>query len=606
MKAPDPKALERPTTELRRAVDALRPYFVKSAWFTLIASLLVLMPSWYMLEVYERVVNSRNHLTLVMLTLLVLAAYVVMEILEWAHSEEMHEAGLALDASVSNRIFAASFEANLKRLPGGTSQPLNDLRTLRDFLPSPVLKALMEAPVSLVFLVLIFAISPILGWSALVGAILQTFVAWMNERSTQPPLSAANRTAMAAQQYADGSLRNAQVIEAMGMLGDIHKRWFDKQREFLALQAVASERAGLFSALSKFLQVVMGSLLLGLGAWLLLRNQLNGGPGMMIVGSILGGRMLQPLVQIVTQWRTAVGARDAWRRLDQLLVALPPKPDSMALPVPRGFLLAENILATAPGTQVPILKGISFALSPGEVLAVIGPSASGKTTLARVLAGIWPSYGGKARLDGADIYAWDKNELGPHVGYLPQGVELFDGSIAENIARFGKTEKAKVENAARAVGLHEFILALPQGYDTDVGPEGARLSGGQRQRVGLARALYGDPVFVLLDEPNSSLDDIGDAALAKAILDYKARGTTFVVITHRNSVLSVADKILFVSDGTARAFGPRDEVLGAMAKANQEAAQAQHAQAQARAAQQQAQAQPASTLTVLPAPEEAA
>ena len=595
MQTPDPKQLERPASELRRAVDALRPYFVRSAWFTVIASLLVLMPSWYMLEVYERVVNSRNHLTLVMLTLLVLASYVVMEILEWAHSEEMHEAGLALDAATSDRIFSASFEARLKHMPAGTAQPLADLRTLRDFLPSVVLKSLMEAPVALVFLVLIFAISPILGWSAMAGAVLQTFVASMNERSTQPPLSAANRSAMEAQRYADGSLRNAQVIEAMGMLGDIHKRWIGKQREFLGLQAVASERAGLFQAISKFLQVVMGSLLLGLGAWLLLRNELNGGPGMMIIGSILGGRLLQPLVQIVTQWRVVVTARDAWRRVDQLLTALPPRLESMALPAPRGNLLAENILATAPGSQIPILKGVSFGLNPGEVLAVIGPSASGKTTLARVLAGIWPSYGGKARLDGADIYAWDKNELGPHVGYLPQGVELFDGSIADNIARFGTVEKAKIENAARAVGLHDFIMALPQGYDTDVGPEGARLSGGQRQRVGLARALYGDPVFVLLDEPNSSLDDDGDAALATAIRTAKERGTTFVVITHRTSVLGVADKILFLSDGTVRAFGPRDEVLAAINKARQEAGQARPAQ--------QPQATPA---TALPAPEEAA
>jgi ATP-binding cassette subfamily C exporter for protease/lipase len=596
MNPPNPQSLQRPMSELRLATQALRPYFVRSIWFTVIASLLVLMPSWYMLEVYERVVNSRSHMTLAMLTVLVLASFIVMEILEWAHSEEMHQAGLAFDAKMSDRIFGASFEANLKKLPGGTTQPLNDLRTLRDFFPSPVLKALIEAPVALVFLVLIFAISPVLGWSALVGALIQTAVAWFNERGTQPPLSAANRAASEAQRYADGSLRNAQVIEAMGMLGDIHKRWIGKQREFLGLQAVASERAGGFAAISKFLQTVMGSLLLGLGAWLLLRNQLNGGPGMMIVGSILGGRVLQPLVTIVTQWRTAVGARDSWKRLENMLASMPPKPEAMSLPAPRGQLIAENLLAAAPGTQVPILKGITFGLNPGEVLVVIGPSASGKTTLARVLAGIWPSMGGKARLDGADVYAWDKTELGPHVGYLPQGVELFDGTVAENIARFGKVEKAKVENAARAVGLHEFIMALPEGYDTDVGPEGARLSGGQRQRIGLARALYGDPVFVLLDEPNSSLDDVGDAALAQAISDAKARGTTFVVITHRTSVLGLADKILFLRDGTNIAFGPRDEVLAALQKANQQAA------AQAQAAPQH-RAPAAGAPEVLPAEE---
>jgi ATP-binding cassette, subfamily C, bacterial exporter for protease/lipase len=586
MKAPDPRLTQNNASELRQAIGTLRPYFVRSAWFSIIAGLLVLMPSWYMLEVYDRVVNSRNHLTLFMLTVLVLAAYAVMEVLEWAHNEEMRQAGLELDRKMSDRIFAASFGANLRRLPGGTTQPLNDLRTLRDFLPSQLLKSLVEAPVALVFLVLIFAISPVLGFAGLVGAILQTLVAWLNERSTQPPMSAASKAAMAAQQYADGSLRNAQVIEAMGMLGDIHKRWIAKQREFLGLQAMASERAGVYTAISRFLQTVMSSLLLGLGAWLLLRNDLNGGAAMLIVGSILGGRVLQPLVQIVTQWRTAVNARDAYTRLENLLAAVPAKPDSMALPVPRGRLTAENIIAAAPGTQVPILKGVSFGLNPGEVLAVIGPSASGKTTLARVLAGIWPSGGGKARLDGADIHAWDKTQLGPHVGYLPQGVELFDGTLAENIARFGTVEKAKVENAARAVGLHEFIMALPEGYETEVGPEGARLSGGQRQRVGLARALYGDPVFVLLDEPNSSLDEAGEAALADAIATYKARGTTFVVVTHRTSLMGVADKILLLRDGQTQAFGPRDDVLAAMQKAAQEAA----AKAQAAAQQRQAAA----------------
>ena len=591
MKAPDPKQLQRPVSELRSAVDSLRPYFRRCGWFTLIASLLVLMPSWYMLEVYDRVVNSRSHMTLLMLTVLVLAAFVVMEILEWAHAEVMHQAGLAFDARLSDRVFRASFEANLKRLPGGSTQPLTDLRTIRDFLGSPVLKSIMEMPAAFVFLVLIFFMSPLLGWSAVVGAVLQTLVAWLNERSTQPPLSAASRSAIGAQQYADGSLRNAQVIEAMGMLGDIHRRWIAKQREFLGLQAVASDRAGVYAAISKFLQTLMGSLLLGLGAWLMLRNELNGGGGMMIVASILGGRVLQPLVQMVTQWRAAVSARDAWQRLDALLNMLPPRPEGMSLPPPRGRLTAENIIAVAPGSQASILRGVSFALNPGEVLAVIGPSASGKTTLARVLAGLWPSHGGKARLDGADVHAWDKAELGPHVGYLPQDVELFDGTIAENIARFGKLERAKVENAARAVGLHEFILELPNGYDTEVGPEGARLSGGQRQRVGLARALYGDPVFVLLDEPNSSLDDSGDAALAAAIQQYKSRGTTFVVITHRSSVLGVADKILLLRDGAVQAFGPRDDVMAALKKANEEAAQAQ-----ARAAQQR-QVTAAQTVT---------
>ena len=560
-------------SELREAIASLRPFFVRSGWFSLVCSLLVLAPSGYMLEVYDRVVNSRSHTTLVMLTLLVLGAYVVMEVLEWARSEVMRAASVELDHKMSTRIFNAIFEANLRRLPGGTQQPLNDFRQVRDFLYSPVLLALLESPISLVMMVLLFLISPVLGWSALVFAVLQTLVAWLNERSTQPPLMQANRAAIEAQQYADNTLRNAEVIESMGMLRDTHRRWLLKQRDFLDLQALASERAGGFQAISKLLQNTLSSLLLGLGCWLLLHNELNGGGGMMIVASILGGRMLAPLVQVVSQWQTVVNARDAWARLDGLLAAVPARPPGMALPAPRGALQVEQLVAGAPGSPAPILRGVQFALAPGEVLAVVGPSAAGKTTLARLLVGLWPAQGGKVRLDGADIHTWNKAELGAHLGYLPQGVELFEGTLAENIARFAEVEPAKVEAAARAVGLHEFILSLPLGYDSPVGPEGARLSGGQRQRVGLARALYGDPVFVVLDEPNSSLDEEGDAALARAIQESKARGTTFVVMTHRTSVLAVADKMLVLRDGMQQAFGLRDEVLAALHQAQQQAQQ---------------------------------
>ncbi|MBP7420159.1 MAG: type I secretion system permease/ATPase [Giesbergeria sp.] len=561
-------------SELREAVASLWPFFVRAGWFSLVCSLLVLAPSGYMLEVYDRVVNSRSHTTLAMLTLLVLGAYVVMEVLEWARSEVMRSASVELDRKMSVRIFNAIFEANLSRLPGGTQQPLNDFRQVRDFLYSPVLLAIMEAPVALVMMVLLFLINPLLGWSALAFAVLQTLVAWLNERSTKPPLMQANRTAIEAQQYADNTLRNAEVIESMGMLRDTHRRWQRKQQDFLDLQALASERAGGFQAISKLLQNTLTSMLLGLGCWLLLYNELRGGPGMMIVASVLGGRMLAPLVQVVSQWQTVVNVRDAWVRVDGLLVAVPERKQGMSLPAPRGALQVEQLVAGAPGSAAPILRGVQFALAPGEVLAVVGPSAAGKTTLARLLVGLWPAQGGKVRLDGADIHAWSKAELGAHLGYLPQGVELFEGTLAENIARFAEVEPAKVEAAARAVGLHEFILSLPQGYDSPVGPEGARLSGGQRQRVGLARALYGDPVFVVLDEPNSSLDEEGDAALARAIQDAKARGTTFVIMTHRTSVLGVADKMLVLHDGQQQAFGPRDDVLAALQKANQQAKQA--------------------------------
>lgn len=289
---------------------------------------------------------------------------------------------------------------------------------------------------------------------------------------------------------------------------------------------------------------------------------------MMIIASILGGRVLAPLVQIVTQWQAVVNVRDAWLRLEQMLAALPQRTAGMSLPAPRGGLTVEALVAAAPGSQLPILRGVAFALEPGEVLAVVGPSASGKTSLARLLVGLWPAASGKVRLDGVDVFTWDKAELGPHVGYLPQGVELFDGTLADNIARFGEVDMAKVEAAARAVGLHELIMNLPKAYDSPIGRDGAMLSGGERQRVGLARALYGNPVFVVLDEPNSSLDEAGDAALASAIAQLKSRGTTFVVMTHRTSVLAVTDKMLILQDGQNRAFGPRDDVLAALSKAN--------------------------------------
>jgi ATP-binding cassette subfamily C exporter for protease/lipase len=551
---------------------ALRRVFL----FSLVAGLLVLAPSVYMLEVYERVVNSRSHATLLMLTLAVLLAYAVMEALEWVRSEMLHDVGHEADRVVAPRLFNLIFEAHLKRMPGGNLVPMADWRTIREFLHCPFVLALMELPVALVFLVLVYLISPLLGWVTLASAVLQVGVAWLTERSTQPPLTAANRSAHGAQQYADASLRNAEVIEAMGMLRDIHARWINRQREFLGLQAEASQAAGGYQAISKMIQQVLASALLGLSAWLLLRNQLNGGPAMMIVASIIGGRVLAPLVQMVAQWRLVVNARDAWARLSMLLSALPEKEPSMPLPAPRGQLTVEALMAGAPpmpGQSVaPILKGVQFAVNPGEVLAVIGPSASGKTTLARLLLGLWPATAGKVRLDGADVHAWDKAELGPHVGYLPQGVELFEGTVAENIARFGEADPIKTQAAAARVGLHGLIEQLPQGYETPVGRDGAVLSGGQRQRVALARALYGDPALVVLDEPNSSLDEAGDQALGEALKGLKERGATVVVMTHRTSVLGHCDKILLLVDGVQQAFGPRDEVLAALAQAREKAA----------------------------------
>ena len=556
--------LQTPPSELALAFEPLKPVIVKAIGFSTLISLLALAPTVYMLEVYDRVVNSRSGMTLAMLTVMIVLAYAVMELLEKVRGSLMRAAGVQVDQSLSKRVYDAMFQGFLKRQVGGSMQVLNDLKLVREFLANPALMAILEAPVALVALALIFAISPVLGWSAVLGALAQLGVAWMNERASRKPLNEANRAAAGAQQFAEASLRNAHVMESMGMLDAVYGRWQKRQQEFVAYQATASEGAGLWTAMSKAVQQVVSSLLLGLGAWLLLHNMLNGGESMMIIGSVLGGRVLAPLSQLVAQWNSVVNARGAWGRLELLLAQVPVKPEAMPLPAPKGFLNVEGLMAGAPGQQVAIVRGVQFALSPGEVLAVVGPSAAGKTTLARLLVGLWPSMGGKVRLDGADIYSWDKTELGPYLGYLPQGVELLEGTLAENIARFGDIDMAQVEAAAKLVGVHDLIMSLPQGYNSPVGRDGAMLSGGQRQRVGLARALYGKPVFVVLDEPNSSLDEAGDAALANAIAALKQLGTTFVVMTHRTSVLGVADKMLIMRDGAQQAFGPRDEVLAAL------------------------------------------
>ena len=553
-----------PPSELALAFDPLKPVLIRAAVFSMIISLFALSPTVYMLEVYDRVVNSRSGMTLSMLTIVVVLCYAIMEILEKVRGAMMRAAGVQLDNKLSERVYSAMFQGYLRRQVSGGMQVLNDLKLVREFMYNPALLAVMEAPVALVALALIFAINPLLGWSAVVGAIAQMGVAYMNERATRKPLNEANRSAAGAQQFAEASLRNAHVMESMGMLDAVHERWHKRQAEFLSHQAQASEGAGLWTAMSKLIQQLMGSLLLGLGAWLFLGNALNGGGSMMIIGSVLGGRVLAPLAQVVAQWNAVVNVRSAWARLEGLLAQVPEKPESMSLPAPKGFLTVESLIAGAPGQQVPIVRGVQFAAQPGEVVAVIGPSASGKTTLAKLLVGLWPSISGKVRLDGADVQSWDKAELGPYLGYLPQGVELLDGTLAENIARFGDVDMAQVEAAARLVGLHELIMSMPQGYNSPIGRDGTMLSGGQRQRVGLARALYGKPVFVVLDEPNSSLDEAGDAALAGAIAALKQLGTTFVVMTHRSSILSVADKILLMREGAQQAFGPRDEVLAAL------------------------------------------
>jgi len=558
------------STELSQLIWRFLPLYKRAALFSFVTSLLVLAPTIFMLEVYDRVVNSRSSTTLVMLIIWVLGTYLIMEWLDVVRSKLMYQASEQFDVSLRKRLFNASFDANLKNPNSGTLQVFNDLRTLRDFIASPAVTAIMDAPSSLLYLIIVFVISPWLGVVALIGAVVQVALGIQTERKTLPALTEANKAAIGAQNYASGVLRNAQVVNAMGMTSHIHQRWMKRQRLFLAKQAEASDTAGINSASAKLIQMLQTSLILGLSCWLTVKGMLPGGGGMMIVASTLGGRVLAPLAQLILQWRLVVNARDSYRRMENFLNALPERQYGMSLPAPEGYLNVEQVTAGAPGSPYPIIRGVNFSVAPGETVAMIGPSAAGKTTLARLLMGIWPTLSGKVRLDGNDMYAWNKAELGPYLGYLPQDVELFDGSIAENIARFGDVDMDQVREAARQVGLDSMIEALPDGYDTLLGEDGARLSGGQRQRVALARAIYGWPKFVLLDEPNSSLDEAGEKSLLETLVELKRRGSTTIIITHRTSVLPAADKILILRDGQLAGFGPRDEVLAALNKARQQ------------------------------------
>lgn len=552
---------------------ALGGLFRQAVFFSVFTNFLALTPTVYMMQVYGRVLDSRNYTTLAMLTLLVVMVYIFMEVLDWARAEILHRASLKLDQQLNDRVFNISFYAKLRGAQGGPRAP-EDMRALRDFLSSPILLAVLDAPISLLFMILIYLINPLMGFMTAFGAVIQILLAFMTEKGTQKLLVDANRGSASAQSYAHNSLRNAEAIEAMGMLDSIHARWLEKQRQFLLSQAVASDRAGISTALSKFVQITLGSALLGLGSWLTVKGAFLDGGAMMLVASILGGRAVAPITQVISQWKQVVSARDAYERLGNLLGNIQEKPSGMSLPAPKGNLTVEGITASAPGSPMAIIRGISFVIPAGEIIAMIGPSASGKSTLARLLVGIWPSASGKIRLDGADIFAWNKTELGPHIGYLPQDVELFDGTLAENIARFGQVDRDKVEAAAKRVGLHDIIMALPEGYDAQIGEEGCFLSGGQRQRVGLARAVYDAPQFIVLDEPNSSLDEAGEAALLDTLRWLKAEGRTVVVITHRSSVFPAVDRILLLRDGTVNGYGARDEILAALSGQQQPAAPA--------------------------------
>lgn len=556
-----------PQNEVAQVLVSFKKAFRNIGVFSAVINMLMLMPAIYMLQLYDSVLTSRNETTLLMLTLIMLGAYIFMGALEYIRSFVLIRVGAQLDMKLNKRVYTAAFEESLKQGDGNAGQALKDLTNLRQFLTGNALFAFFDAPWFPIYLFVIFMFHPGLGIFALCGTAILIALAYINEKISHKPLAEANSMAVASTNVASNNLRNAEVIEAMGMLPNIQSRWYKLHSRFLNLQAEASEKAGVMTALSKSFTVALQSLMLGLGALLVLENSIT--PGMMIAGSILLGRAIAPVQLLISVWKQIGSTRSAYERLTQLLEHNPAREAGMALPKPVGIINVESVTAAPPGGKVPVIKGLSFSLNAGEVLGIIGPSGSGKSTLARLLVGVWPAASGKVRLDGADVYLWNKDELGPHIGYLPQDIELFAGTVSENIARFGEIHAEKVILAAKRAGVHEMILNMPEGYDTVLGGGGAGLSGGQKQRIGLARAMYDDPSLIVLDEPNSNLDDVGEQALLAAIIDLRKRGKTIVLITHRTSILGATSKLLLLQDGMVKMFGPTKEVIETLTKQQQ-------------------------------------
>lgn len=547
-------------SELQEALRACKHSFMSAGFFSLFINLLLLMPAIYMLQVYDRVLPSSSESTLLMLTLILVFLFIIMGGLEWTRSQILIVTSNRLDQLLSGRVFDSMFARALNS--GGrvaSAQPLSDLLQIRQFLTGPGLFAFFDAPWLPIYLIVLFLFHIYFGVAAVCSAIILFALAVWNENSTRSDIQQANQESIMANQLAHSHLRNAEAIEAMGMLSRMRERWQTKQHSLLALQAQASGRSGLITAISKTFRMTIQSLMLGLGAYLAIHKEIT--PGLVIAGSILMGRALAPLDQIIVTWRGFLHAREAYDRLEQLLHIEPAKPVPMPLPAPKGEISLEKAVITPPGAVAPIIKGITMTVESGSQLAVIGPSAAGKSTLARAVLGIFIPTEGYIRIDGAELNQWDRTNLGQHIGYLPQDVELLDGSISENIARFGEIDPEQVVAAAQAAGVHEMILHLPEGYDTKIVGNSAILSAGQRQRLGLARALYGNPQVIVLDEPNSNLDQEGDLALLKTLGQLKKDGRTVIVITHRTNVLSQVDKILLLINGEMALYGDRDQVL---------------------------------------------
>jgi len=546
------------TSPLEDAVKKSRFVMLAVAIVSLFVNVLMLTVPLYMLQIYGRVLVSRSHGTLIYLSIAAVGALMVMAALDFSRGGILVHLSAWLENRLGPELLPPAISQQLQSQTYGV-QALRDVSQVRQFVASPTIFALFDAPWVPVYLAVIYLLHPLLFGIAVIGAVLLFTLAVTNELATRKPLKAANEQNVRALRKTAAAARKAEVIEAMGMMPGITQRWLGDNERALQQQMLASRRAGVILAASKLSRLILQVAMLGTGGYLVIHYELT--PGGMIAGSIILSRALQPVEQAIGTWKSLLGARSAYTRLKAFMTQAQERPSDMALPAPDGNLSVEKAVFTPPGGEKPVLKGVSFALEAGESLAIIGPSAAGKSTLARLIVGAWHPSHGAVRLDGADVYAWERVDFGRHVGYLPQDVELFDGTIEENIARLDEPDPATVVAAAQQAGVHQMILRLPDGYRTQIGEGGAMLSGGQRQHVGLARALYGGPRLIVLDEPNASLDSEGEEDLLRAMAMLKSAGATVVLIAHRPSMVAQVDKILYLRDGLIEMFGPRDEVL---------------------------------------------
>ncbi len=540
----------------------LRRYGVVAAVFSLFLNLLYLGPSIYMLQVYDRVMGSGSISTLVYLTIALVILFVTMMVLDTQRTQVMARAGVRFDRMLHQRVLAAA--VSVPETEGSRSQAIRDLDALRGFISSPGMQALFDLPWFPIYLFAIFLLHPVLGLFTIGVGILLVALAIANEVYTSAKSLEAGTAALKSYGFVEMALRNRETIEALGMAPTIVARSAADRLQMQAAQVAAMDRSSSVQGLIKTIRMLAQSLMLAIGAYLVIERQMSSGG--IFAGMLLLGRALQPIELTIGAWRSFLGAKESYLRLQSLLEKAAQDKPPMALPKPLGALRVENVTYLVPGTRAPILRNVSFKLEPGEVLGLIGPSGAGKSTLARVLMGILPPTAGSIRLDGAELSQWSRDQIGPYIGYLPQTIELFADSVAANIARLGPIDPAAVIAAAQLAGTHDLILELPQGYDTRIGEGGGTLSGGFRQRIALARAVYGQPSFVLLDEPSSNLDAKGDDALAACIMRLKALGTTVVVISHRPHTVNVADKVLVLEGGSVTIFGERREVIARLSQ----------------------------------------